>query len=397
MLAFRASNGRLACRDSWRTASSTGRWRTDSIGLACQRCFLRRVMKARGRSPTPSVPRGGTAAKQPGHFSTKHAASQSWSSTWSPWTLIPQATAPVAASTAWVGPTGTVLAELKTPLGRWTRDRICSNRSAPTLYRMRAPPSEARQRPPTCRPCPMQLRPHGLPGRRAAARLDGVLLAWSPAHRPHRPHWSHRRPTRPRAWRRTLGVAGDRLDRRMGASGPGGGLDPRPLKSQLTGLCKHPGTMGSTRTWSIPSVRGCGAADVGPGRGRAAEGDERTTWVRHCGVHAQRLHQRAARAGQVRRGRRRPYPRHRCEQTVSRQPAKGSNRPPPGAHLGHAQLSAGATDPHTPSPAGAPAGLLYTARRRPHGARRDRPGRAGRLPRASQGPEQVLARRVGPR
>jgi hypothetical protein len=45
---------------------------------------------------------------------------------------------------------------------------------------------------------------------------------------------------------------------------------------------------------------------------------------RHHGVHARHLHQRAARAGQVcRRGRRRPYPWHRCEQTVSIEGASG--------------------------------------------------------------------------
>jgi hypothetical protein len=51
----------------------------------------------------------------------------------------PQASAPVAASTAWVGPTEAVLAALKRPSGRWARDGICSVCSAPTLYRMRGP------------------------------------------------------------------------------------------------------------------------------------------------------------------------------------------------------------------------------------------------------------------
>ena len=66
----------------------------------------------------------------------KAAASQSWSSTWSRSALIPQTAAPVAASTAWVGPTGAVLATRNTVLGRWTRDGTCWSCSAPTLYRI---------------------------------------------------------------------------------------------------------------------------------------------------------------------------------------------------------------------------------------------------------------------
>jgi hypothetical protein len=62
-----------------------------------------------------------TAAKHSGHFSTKHAASQSSSSTSSRSTVIPQATLPVAVSTACVGPTGALLANLKIPSGRWAR------------------------------------------------------------------------------------------------------------------------------------------------------------------------------------------------------------------------------------------------------------------------------------
>jgi hypothetical protein len=44
-----------------------------------------------------------TAAKHPGHFSTKQACSQSWSSTSSPSAVIPQAASPVLVETAWVG------------------------------------------------------------------------------------------------------------------------------------------------------------------------------------------------------------------------------------------------------------------------------------------------------
>ena len=36
-----------------------------------------------------------------------------------------------------------------------------------------------------------------------------------------------------------------------------------------------------------------------------------------------------------------------CEQSVSRQLAKGSNRPPPARDLGHARLAADAMDPRT--------------------------------------------------
>jgi hypothetical protein len=63
-------------------------------------------------------PRAGylRAAKQRRHFSTKHAASQSWSSTSRRSALMPQTAAPVAAQTAWVGPTGAaVLAARNTP------------------------------------------------------------------------------------------------------------------------------------------------------------------------------------------------------------------------------------------------------------------------------------------
>jgi hypothetical protein len=38
-----------------------------------------------------------------------------------------------AVATAWVGPTGVFLADLKTPLGRRTIDGTCSSFSAPTL------------------------------------------------------------------------------------------------------------------------------------------------------------------------------------------------------------------------------------------------------------------------
>src|SRR6266545_1598697 len=120
-----------------------------------------------------------TAAKQPGHFSTKNAASQSWSSTSSLWPLIPQATAPVVAATAWVGPTGAVLADRKTPSGRCANDGTCSNCSAPTLYRMCGPPpSESQQHPPTCPACPSRLS--SARASPAAARPDGLLLADEP-------------------------------------------------------------------------------------------------------------------------------------------------------------------------------------------------------------------------
>jgi hypothetical protein len=41
-------------------------------------------------------------------------------------TVIPQATLPVAVSTACVGPTGALLANLKTPLGRGAKAGTCS-------------------------------------------------------------------------------------------------------------------------------------------------------------------------------------------------------------------------------------------------------------------------------
>jgi hypothetical protein len=91
--------------------------------------------------------------------------------------LDPQAAAPVAASTAWVGPTGAVLADLKAPSGRWASDGTCSSCSAPTLYRIRALPPNPRQHPPTYPACP-SLTMGG--GHRAAARPDSMLLADEP-------------------------------------------------------------------------------------------------------------------------------------------------------------------------------------------------------------------------
>src|SRR6266540_2219356 len=96
-----------------------------------------------------------------------------------PSALIPQATASVAATTAWVGPTGAVLADRKTPSGRCANDGTCSNCSAPTLYRMCGPPpSESQQHPPTCPACPSRLS--SARASPAAARPDGLLLADEP-------------------------------------------------------------------------------------------------------------------------------------------------------------------------------------------------------------------------
>jgi hypothetical protein len=44
-----------------------------------------------------------------------------------------EAVASEAVATAWVGPIGVILADLKTPLGRRTIDGTCSSCSAPTL------------------------------------------------------------------------------------------------------------------------------------------------------------------------------------------------------------------------------------------------------------------------
>src|SRR6266571_1060669 len=121
-----------------------------------------------------------TAAKQPGHFSTKNASSQSWSSRSSPSVVIPQATASVAVSTAWVGPTGGVLATLKTPSGRWANDGTCSNCSAPTLYRMCGPlgsnPGSILL---ACPPCLSRLRPIG-PGVVQQRPPSDITPRWQP-------------------------------------------------------------------------------------------------------------------------------------------------------------------------------------------------------------------------
>jgi hypothetical protein len=101
---------------------------------------------------------GTTAAKQPGHFWLKQSVSQSWSSTWSRSALIPQATAPVAALTAWVGPTGAVLAARNTVSGRWTRDGTLLELLGTDLVAHRHPPSGPREHPPSCSPCPSRLR-----------------------------------------------------------------------------------------------------------------------------------------------------------------------------------------------------------------------------------------------
>jgi hypothetical protein len=73
-----------------------------------------------GRSCSSLAP-ARTAAKHPGHFSTKNACSQSWSSTSSPSAVIPQAATPVPVETAWVGPAGATRLARKAVSGRWRR------------------------------------------------------------------------------------------------------------------------------------------------------------------------------------------------------------------------------------------------------------------------------------
>jgi hypothetical protein len=105
--------------------------------------------------------------------------------------LIPQATAPVAASTdGWGRP------RRSWPTGRLHRDDgvndgICSRCSAPTFYRMRAP---------LCPPGSILLDPPHVhrasrqPGRRAAALRIGMLLADQPepSRVPRGQAWLHR-------------------------------------------------------------------------------------------------------------------------------------------------------------------------------------------------------------
>src|SRR5215217_4779480 len=193
------------------------------------RVTLRRQMRMLAReAPGYASPRATTATKQPGHFSTKNAASQSWSSTSSPWSLIPQAMAPVAASTAWVGPTGTVLADLKTQSGRCAMDGICSNCSAPTLYRIRgASLSDPGSILPGCLACPSRL-----PSARAALlrRRRGPKVRQGSAA----PHASIARSA-------PLGVAaplprrpGERAFRRSDSPRPGSSASSLPREPPMT-------------------------------------------------------------------------------------------------------------------------------------------------------------------
>ena len=102
----------------------------------CSRRVLIRLARVAGHPrPRASEPWARTAAKQPGNFSTTLAASPSWLRTASSSVPTPQTTLPVAAATAWVGPTGAGGANLTTPSGQWPSDGTCCSCSAPTLSR----------------------------------------------------------------------------------------------------------------------------------------------------------------------------------------------------------------------------------------------------------------------